>query len=261
MAQRMDGKVSLITGSTSGLGAATAQRFATEGAQVIVSGRSEERGQAVVKEIQTAGGEAHFIRCDLQDEGSIQSLIDGAAARFGRIDNVIANAAATATASGEKTGGILDLDNDVLEDSIATNIRGLLWLFKYSLPALVKAADTEVRRTSSIVAIGTSGTRNGAPGMPIYFSTKAPVEVMVRSLATEFGGQGVRVNCVSSGLVQTESEMRTMTEEFRQYVLKLNALPYFGVPEDIANACLYLSSDESSYVTGTTLTVNGGASF
>jgi 3-oxoacyl-[acyl-carrier protein] reductase len=84
---------------------------------------------------------------------------------------------------------------------------------------------------------------------------------MVRSLATEFGGRGVRVNCVSSGLVQTESEMKTMTEAFREYVLKLNALPYFGEPDDIANACLYLSGDESSYVTGTTLTVNGGAAF
>ena len=117
------------------------------------------------------------------------------------------------------------------------------------------------RKTSSIVAIGTSGTRNGTPRMPIYFSTKAPVEIMVRSLASEFGGRGVRVNCVSAGLIETESEMRTMTEEFRRHVMDLNALPYFGVPEDIANACVYLASDEASYVTGTTLCVNGGVSF
>ena len=153
------------------------------------------------------------------------------------------------------------MDNSVLEASIATNIRGLLWLFKYSLPALVEAADPAGEATSSIVAIGTSGTRNGAPGMPIYFATKAPVEIMVRSLATEFGGRGVRVNCISCGLVLTESELRTMTDEFRAYVLDLNALPYFGKPEDIASASLYLSSDEARYVTGTTLTVNGGASF
>lgn len=261
MAPRLKDKVSIITGSTSGLGAATAARFAAEGARVIVSGRNEERGAAVVDSIRDSGGDASFVRCDLDDEASIKALISSALECYGRVDNLIANAAATATASGEKTAGILDMDNEILEASIATNIRGLLWLFKYSLPALVEAARPEQAETSSIVAIGTSGTRNGAPGMPIYFATKAPVEVMVRSLATEFGGRGVRVNCISSGLVQTESEMKTMTEEFRQYVLELNALPYFGEPEDIANACLFLSSEESRYITGATLTVNGGAAF
>lgn len=258
---RMAGKVSIITGSTSGLGAATAARFAAEGGRVVISGRNTERGETIAKEIAVAGGEAHFIRCDIDREESIEALVAATLERFGRLDNVIANAAATATASGEKTAGILELDNEVLEASIATNIRGLLWLFKHTLPALVDAARPQEEQTSSIVAIGTCGTRNGAPGMPIYFSTKAPVEVMVRSLATEFGGRGVRVNCISSGLVQTESEMKTMTPEFRDYVLSLNALPYFGRPDDIANACLFLSSDEAHYVTGTTLTVNGGASF
>ena len=261
MSQRLAGKVSIITGSTSGLGAATAARFAAESAQVVVSGRSKERGEGVVQAIRKAGGEATFVRCDLTDEASIQDLVASAVGHYGRVDNLIANAATTATASGEKTLGILDLDNATLETSISTNIRGLLWLFKHTLPALVASARPSERKTSSIVAIGTSGTRNGAPGMPVYFSTKAPVEVMVRSLATEFGGRGVRVNCISSGLVQTDSEMRTMTEEFRRYVLDLNALPYFGRPEDIANACVYLSGDEAAYVTGTTLCVNGGASF
>lgn len=261
MSGRLDGRVAVITGSTSGLGAATARRFAAEGARVVVTGRSRERGEAVVESITKEGGEARFIRCDIDDEASIRSLVDGAVEAFGRMDCLIANAAATATSSGEKGAGILDLDNAVLEASIATNIRGLLWLFKYSLPALVDAARPEDEQTSSIIAIGTSGTRNGAPGMPVYFSTKAPVEVMVRSLATEFGGRGVRVNCISSGLIETESEMGTMTPEFRDYVLGLNALPYFGRPEDIANACVFLSSEEARYVTGTTLTVNGGASF
>lgn len=261
MTRRMDGKVSIVTGGTSGLGAATAACFAAEGARVIVTGRNATRGEAVVESIRATGGDASFVQCDLGDEHAIEALIATTLERYGRLDNVIANGAATATSSGEKTSGILDMDNAVLEDSIATNIRGLLWLFKHSLPSLVESARPQEGRTSSIVAIGTSGTRNGAPGMPVYWATKAPVEVMVRSLATEFGGRGVRVNCVSSGLVETESELKTMTPEFREYVLGLNALPYFGQPEDIANACLYLSSDEARYVTGATLTVNGGAAF
>ena len=97
--------------------------------------------------------------------------------------------------------------------------------------------------------------------MPAYFGTKAPIEVLTRSRATEFGGRGVRVNCISSGLIETESEMGVMTPEFRDYVLGLNALPYFGQPEDIASACVFLASPEARYITGTTLCVNGGASY
>jgi len=261
MAQRLTDKVSIITGSTSGLGAATAIRFSAEGARVVVSGRNAERGGKVVDTIRKAGGDAIFIACDLADEQAIRDLVAGARSHYGRIDNLVANAAATATAGGEKNAGILELDNALLEVSIASNIRGLLWTFKHALPALVDAADPARRKTTSIIAIGTSGTRNGAPRMPIYFSTKAPVEVMVRSLASEFGGRGVRVNCVSCGLIETDSEMRTMTEEFRKYVLSLSLLPYFGEPEDIASACVYLASDEAAFVTGTTLCVNGGVAF
>jgi NAD(P)-dependent dehydrogenase (short-subunit alcohol dehydrogenase family) len=254
-------EVSIVTGGTSGLGRAMAQRFAAEGAQVVVTGRSEERGTAVVEEIRSSGGDASFVACDLGDEASIEALAKEALARYGRITNVIMNGAATATGTGERNDGIENLDNDILEESIATNIRGLLWLFKYTLPHLVDAADLASERTSSIVTIGTSGTRNGAPGMPIYFATKAPVETMTRSLATEYGSRGVRVNCISSGLIETESEMGALTDEFRNMVLGLNALPYFGKPEDIASAALFLSSREARYITGTTLTVNGGASF
>jgi len=261
MAQRLADKVSIITGSTSGLGAATAIRFAAEGGRVVVSGRSAERGARVVDTIRKDGGDAIFIPCDLGDEGAVRSLVERSVAHYGRVDTLVANAAATATAGGEKNAGILELDNALLEQSISTNIRGLLWLFKHSLPALVAAADPAKRRTTSIIAIGTSGTRNGAPRMPIYFSTKAPVEIMVRSLASEFGAKGVRVNCVSCGLIETDSEMRTMTEEFRRYVLSLSLLPYFGEPEDIASACVYLASDEAAFVTGTTLCVNGGVAF
>jgi NAD(P)-dependent dehydrogenase (short-subunit alcohol dehydrogenase family) len=261
MSGRLQDKVSIITGSTSGLGAATAERFAAEGARVVVTGRNEARGEGVAESIRKAGGDACFVACNLDDEASIESLIAGAVEAYGRVDNLIMNAAATATLTGERDLNILNLDNEILESSISTNIRGLLWLFKYSLPVLVEAASPGDERSSSIVTIGTSGTRNGAPGMPVYWTTKAPVEVMTRALAREFGPQGVRVNCVSSGLVLTESEMSAMTPEFRDYVRGLNCVPWLGRPEDIASACLFLSSDEANYVTGTTVCVNGGAAF
>ncbi len=260
MSARMHDEVSIVTGGSSGLVRAMAHRFAAEGGQVVVSGRNEERGNAVVDDIRAAGGEASFVACDLGDEASISALTKESVARYGRITSVIMSGAATATGTGERNDNIASLDNAVLEESIATNIRGLLWLFKYTLPHLVEAADLSTERTTSIVTIGTSGTRNGAPGMPVYFATKAPVEIMTRSIATEYGGRGVRVNCISSGLIETESEMGALTDEFREMVLNLNALPYFGKPDDIASAALFLSSREARYITGATLTVNGGAS-
>jgi len=261
MSQRMQEQISIVTGSTSGLGAATARRFASEGAKVVVTGRNAERGDKVVDSIREAGGEAFFVACDLADEASIQQLIRASVDRYGAITNLIMNAAATATTTGERNSGIEAMDNAVLEESIATNIRGLLWTFKYALPRLVEAARPDDGATTSIVTIDTSGTRNGTPGMPVYFATKAPVEIMTRSMATEYGKRGVRVNCISTGLIETESEMGAMTPEFREYVLGLNALPYFGKPDDIASACLFLSSADASYVTGTTLCVNGGAAY
>ncbi len=261
MSGRLDGEVAIVTGGTSGLGAAISKRFGAEGAKVVVTGRSAKRGDAVVAAIREAGGDAQFVRCDLADEDSIRELTAQSAAHYGLITSVVMAGAATATHTGERTASILDLESAVLEESIATNVRGLLWLFKYALPHLVDAARPKEAKTTSIVAIGTSGTRNGAPGMPAYFSTKAPIEVMTRSMATEFGGRGVRVNCISSGLIETESEMGVMTPEFRDMVLGLNALPYFGQPEDIAAACVFLTSREARYITGTTLCVNGGASY
>jgi NAD(P)-dependent dehydrogenase (short-subunit alcohol dehydrogenase family) len=255
---RMKNQVSIVTGSTSGLGKAIAHRFAEEGAKVVVTGRSLERGGEVVDSIRAAGGVAHFVACDLGDEGSIEGLVRVAVEEYGGISNVVMNAAATGTSTGERGRTILDLDNDIMDKAIATNVRGLLWLFKYSLPRLAESARPEQGKTTSIVTIGTSGTRNGTPGMPVYWTTKAPVEVMTRSLAREFGGRGVRVNCVSAGLIETESEMSEMTPEFRAQILSLNALPFFGQPEDIAAAVTFLSSDEARYITGTTLCVNGG---
>jgi 3-oxoacyl-[acyl-carrier protein] reductase len=261
MGGRLQDKVAIVTGSTSGLGAATATRFAAEGARVVVTGRSEARGEAVVDAITGAGGRACFVRCNLDEESSIASLVEQSLHAYGQLDSLVMSAAATATSTGERERSILDLDNEILEHSIATNVRGQLWLFKHALPALMDSARPEQERTSSIVTIGTSGTRNGTPGMPTYWATKAPVEVMTRSLAREFGGRGVRVNCVSSGLVLTESELGAMSAEFREAVRRLNALPFFGQPDDIAAACLFLASDEARYITGTTLCVNGGAAF
>jgi len=260
MAGRLSGNVAIVTGGTSGLGAAIAASFAAEGARVVVTGRDKERGETVVTALREAGGEGCFIACDLGDEASVQALMESTLSEYGGLTTLVTSGAATATNTGERAVSITSLDNEILDRAVSTNIYGLLWTFKHALPHLVEAADPEQGMTSSIVTIATAGTRNGTPGMPAYFATKAPVEVMTRSLAREFGGAGVRVNCVSSGLVLTESERGAITPEFESFVKSLNCVPYFGRPEDIAAACLFLASDEARYVSGATLCVDGGAS-
>jgi len=242
------------------LGAAIAARFAGEGASVVVTGRDAQRGEAVAASLREAGGEGCFVACDLDHEPSIQALMESTLEKYGRLTTLVTSGAATATNTGEREVTITSLDNDILDQAVATNIYGLLWTFKHALPHLVEAASPADGVTSSIVTIATAGTRNGTPGMPAYFATKAPVEVVTRALAREFGSAGVRVNCVSSGLVLTESERGALSPEFEEYVKGLNCLPYLGRPEDIAASCLFLSSEEARYVSGTTLCVDGGAS-
>jgi len=260
MLASLSDKVALVTGGTSGLGAAIAARFAAEGACVVVTGRDAPRGEAVVTALREAGGEGCFVACDLGDESSIQALMESTLSKYGRLTTLVTSGAATATNTGEREITITSLDNDILDKAVSTNIYGLLWTFKHALPHLVKAASPGEGVTSSIVTIATAGTRNGTPGMPAYFATKAPVEVMTRALAREFGSGGVRVNCVSAGLVLTESERGALSPEFEDYVKGLNCLPYLGRPEDIAASCVFLCSDEARYVSGTTLCVDGGAS-
>ena len=260
MAEKLIDKVAIVTGGTSGLGAAIAARFAAEGACVVVTGRDAERGEAVATALRETGGEGCFVACDLAEEDSVQALMESALAKYGRLTTLVTSGAATATNTGERGVNITSLDNDILDQAVATNIYGLLWTFKHALPHLVKAAAPDEGVTSSVVTIATAGTRNGTPGMPAYFATKAPVEVMTRALAREFGSGGVRVNCVSSGLVLTESERGALSPEFERYVKDLNCLPYLGVPEDIAAGCLFLCSEEARYVSGATLCVDGGAS-
>ncbi|MCH2171795.1 SDR family oxidoreductase [Myxococcota bacterium] len=260
MAGRLNDRVAIVTGGTSGIGAAIAGRFAAEGAKVVLTGRDASRGEAVADSIRKDGHVADFIASDLTDEVSIQALVGNCVQRYGRLEVLVTSGAATATNTGEREISVTNLDNEILERSVKTNVHGLLWTFKYALPYLIEAASPEDDLTSAVVTIGTAGTRNGTPGMPAYWASKAPVEVMTRSLAREFGGRGVRVNCVLSGLVLTESERGAMSDEFRDYVLGLNSVPYLGRPDDIAAACTFLSSHEARYVTGATLAVDGGAS-
>ncbi|MFJ1927333.1 MULTISPECIES: SDR family NAD(P)-dependent oxidoreductase [unclassified Streptomyces] len=244
MSVRLAGKTALVTGATSNLGRAIAEAFAAEGAYVAVSGRSAERGAEVVEGIRARGGRAEFVRADLDGSAAASRALarDAARALGGRID-VLVNNAGIYPRNTTPT-----VDEETFDQVYGVNVKAPFFLTAAVAPAMVEAGG------GVIVNLGSWIARLGIPGA-LYSSTKGAVETLTRAWAAEFGPQGVRVNAISPGVVQTPAPGETHPGEI---MMKGTPAGGMGVPGDIANAAVYLASDESSFVHGTVLDVDGG---
>lgn len=253
MGQRLADKVAIVTGATQGIGAGIATVLARHGAAVAVAGRNRKHGEAVAQGIVATGGKAIYVPLDLTRETSVKAAVEQVGQYFGGITTLINNAAATALTVHDKA--TIEADNAALERCLDTNIRGLVWISKYTLPWLLRASG------ASIVNISTGAVLRGVPGMVAYTATKAAANALTRSMAREHGHDGVRVNCVTCGLIESNEETQEMLARpgVRAAMTAMNALKGFGTPEDIGHACLFLASDEARYVTGANLRVDGGA--
>jgi NAD(P)-dependent dehydrogenase (short-subunit alcohol dehydrogenase family) len=237
----LNGKVALITGSTSGIGAETGRLFAREGADVIVTGRQAALGQSVVDEILAAGGKARFIEGDLTDRDSVRRLAEAA----GDVDILVNNAAFV---SREAT---VEQDSDSFDRALESNIRAPYFLTALLAPRMI------ARRRGNIINISTMAAKIGMPGLSVYSATKAALESLTRTWAAEFAPFGVRVNGVSPGPTDTErviARRGDAADELGQTTL----LARSATTAEIAQAILFLASDRSSYVTGATLAADGG---
>jgi len=248
--KRFESKVVLVLGGNAGIGRATAEAFAREGAKVVVAARREDQGVAVVQGIQKDGGTAKFIRADVAKEADIKAVIDGTVKEFGQLDVLFNNAGIEG-----KNGPIGNLGAADFDETFGVNVRGTWLAMKYALPHLAKTKGTIVNNGSVVGEVG-------FPDASIYSATKGAVHALTRAGALEFIPQGVRVNAVAPGPIETEMAERMFggLDAFRAHFRPQIPAGAPGVVEDIAEAVVYLASPEARFVVGQVLTVDGGYS-
>jgi NAD(P)-dependent dehydrogenase (short-subunit alcohol dehydrogenase family) len=244
----MSHPVILITGALTGIGRATALAFAKEGARIVVSGRRDEAGQALVTELRAVGAEAEFIRADVRHEGEVQNLVDTTVARFGRLDAAVNNAGTEG-----KPGPVTEQSVESYAATFDTNVLGVLLSMKHELRVM------QAQGSGSIVNLSSTMGHRGAPGASLYTASKHAVEGLTKSAALEAAAFGVRVNAVAPGPIETAMLDRfTGTADRKAGLVAGVPLKRVGRPEEIADAIVFTASDKASFITGQIIAVNGG---
>lgn len=245
----MKNKVVIITGATSGIGKATALKFGQAGAKVVVSGRRESEGQSVADLIKADGGEATFVRADVANEDDVKALVAKAVETYGRLDVAFNNAGV------EQVGPFAEVTQDDYQRLFDINVWGVLSSMKHEIPAMLKNGGGSIINTSSI------GGHIGMAGLSIYIASKHAVEGLTKTAALEYAKEGIRVNAVAPGAIETDMINRFAGEEgseMRAGLASMHPVGRMGKANEIADAVLFLASDAASFVTGASLNVDGG---
>ena len=244
------GKVVLITGALTGIGRATAVAFAKNGATVVVSGRREQAGQSLAEELRGLGVEAEFVQADVRRDDAVGSLVDQTVARFGRLDVLVNNAGTEGV-----PGLVTDQSDDSYTATFDTNVLGTLLGMKHAMRVMGPVG------TGSIVNVSSTMGHKGAPGASLYTASKHAVEGLTKSAALEGASFGVRVNAVAPGPVETGMLDRfTGSEERKAGLIAGVPMRRAGLPDEIAQAIVFLASEKASFITGQILSVDGGKS-
>ena len=247
----MKDKVALITGVTSGIGRAAALAFAKRGAKIVGTGRRKKPGQQLADEINAHGGDAVFLRSDVADAGDVESMVEETLSHFGRLDYAFNNAGIEGEAAL-----FTDQTLENYQQVFDVNVRGVLLSMKYQIPAMLQSGGGAIVNNSS--SAGLIGIR----GFGVYAASKHAVIGLTKTAALEWSAQGIRVNAVCPAAIETEMSHRIRgkrgdPKEQLEYLIKLHPIGRIGEPEEVANAAVWLCSDEASFVTGHSLQVDG----
>ncbi|MBI3682249.1 MAG: SDR family oxidoreductase [Acidobacteria bacterium] len=250
MSFRLDGKVAIVTGGGRGIGKAIARRFAQAGASVVIASRKMENLETTAKECAGMPGKVVPLTCHVGRPDQLKLLAEETERNLGPIDILVNN---SATNIGQ--GPALDVTDEALLKTIEINLLAAHRLIRLIVPKMIARG-----QGGSIINIASIAGLRPQPGGLVYSSTKASLIMMTRIWAIEFGKHRIRVNAICPGLIQTDfSEYFWKSEEHMERLKQTQPLPYLGQPEEIAGMALYLASDESLYVTGTAMVVDGGA--
>jgi NAD(P)-dependent dehydrogenase (short-subunit alcohol dehydrogenase family) len=246
--QPMSGRVALVAGASKGIGAATAAAFADAGAAVVLAARDAASLETVAGQIRASGGQAAAIPTDVTDAGSVRALVDGTLERYGRLDYAFNNAAA-----GPMPAPLADIDPDEFDLGIATNIRGTFLGMKFEIPAMLRSGGGAVVNMASIAGL------NGTANLAAYVAGKAGIIGLTKVAALDYADQGVRVNVVAPGPILTY-HLEAAGPEAQRLAGLSTPVRRVGTPAEVARTVLWLCSDESSFITGTVIPVDGGQS-
>ncbi len=249
---KLAGRVAIVTGGGSGIGRATVLALAHEGAAVVVADLSRERTEQVVAEVAAAGGAALAHVVDVADESAVAALVAATVARFGGLDILHNNAAATDWSILGGDGEIAQLDLAIWERSLAVNLRGPFLGCKHAIPAMLKRGRGAIVNTSSASGLTGDLVRTA------YGVSKAGVDGLTRYVATQYGKRGIRCNAIAPGVIETPALRQNVPAEQIALFERHHLTPRLGTPEDIAAAVVFLASDDAAFITGQIISVDGG---